>query len=186
MPDNKLTLDEFNRLYAENKFRFTVIANSFLQDWELAEDTVSESFVHFWENRGAIEIGTHPQAYVLGIVRNKSLMALRRRQCQVRLYDRIRSSLLEEAISELEDDKLIHQLFNEEISDIFRKQLEEMPELMSKIFIANRLRNQTYQEIAQQYDISVHKVAREMQKALAILRVSLKDYLPILISILYL
>lgn len=44
----------------------------------------------------------------------------------------------------------------------------------------------TYEEIARKYDISVWKVAREIQTALQVLRHALKDYLPMLVFLLLL
>ncbi|EKC62617.1 hypothetical protein LEA_11750, partial [human gut metagenome] len=40
---------------------------------------------------------------------------------------------------------------------------------------------QTYQEIAQRYNISVRKVTREIQQCLKLLREDLGDYLPLAI-----
>ena len=55
----------------------------------------------------------------------------------------------------------------------------EMPELSAQIFIANRFEDQTYQQIAERYGISVRKVTREIQRCLHLLREDLGDYLPV-------
>ena len=61
---------------------------------------------------------------------------------------------------------------------IFRKSLADMPELSAQVFIAHRFEGQTYEEIAQHYNLTVRQVTRRMQYCLKILRDDLGDYLP--------
>ena len=58
-----------------------------------------------------------------------------------------------------------------------------MSELSRNIFISSRFEDLTYEEIAAKYGVSPRKVKREIQKSLEILRVSLKDYLPLILAI---
>ena len=132
----KMDMQEFDRLYAEYKPRFIVIAHSYLRDKVLAEDLVTDCFMYFWEKREEIGMTTENiPAYILGIVRHKCIDALRERQ------------------QHLQTQQQIYRI---------------------------GLRNiKTYQEIAQQHNISVRKVTREIQRCLKLLREDLGDYLPL-------
>ena len=70
-------------------------------------------------------------------------------------------------------------IVHKDVEEIFRRRLAEMPELSAQIFIANRFEDQTYQQIAERYGISVRKVTREIQRCLHLLREDLGDYLPV-------
>lgn len=75
-------------------------------------------------------------------------------------------------------------LFADEVRDIIRGKMEQMPPRMREVFIASRFEGKTYQEIASQMGIPVRSVTAEIQKALDILRGALKDYAPGLITML--
>ena len=176
---------DFDSLYTEYKPRFMIIANSFLHDRSLAEDLVTDSFVYFWENRDDISSSANNiPAYILGIVRHKCLDALRERQSRLTTEKKLSEIAYRENranLSALEDCDLAQILFKEDIEKIFRRSLEKMPQLTADIFIASRFENQTYQEIAERYNVSVRKVTREIQNSLKLLREDLGDYLPIVL-----
>ena len=65
------------------------------------------------------------------------------------------------------------------MEEIFRRRLSEMPELSARIFMSSRFEERTYQEIAEEYQVSVRKVTREIQRCLKLLREDLGDYLPL-------
>ena len=68
---------------------------------------------------------------------------------------------------------------------ITQQTLSEMPELTRNVFIAKRFKDMSYKEIASLYTISERKVEFELDKAMKQMRISLKDYLPFLLILLY-
>lgn len=179
----RMEMHEFDRLYGEYKPRFILVANSYLRNRSAAEDLVTDCFMHFWENREEIVPATgNIPAYILGMVRHKCIDALRARQqhllTQQQIYQ-LEMRNIRANLAALEECDLAKILFRSEVEEIFHRRLAEMPELSAQIFIANRLENQTYQEIAQRYGISVRKVTREIQRCLKLLREDLGDYLPL-------
>lgn len=181
----RMEMQEFDRLYGAYKPRFILIACSYLRDRSAAEDLVTDCFMHFWEKREAIVPTTENiPAYILGMVRHKCIDALRTRQQHLLTHQQIyqlEMRNIRENLAALEECDLAKILFRSEVEEIFRRRLAEMPELSAQIFIANRFENQTYQEIAQRYGISVRKVTREIQRCLKLLREDLGDYLPVAI-----
>lgn len=179
----RMEMQEFDRLYGAYKPRFILIACSYLRDRSAAEDLVTDCFMHFWEKREEIIPTTENiPAYILGMVRHKCIDALRTRQQHLLTHQQIyqlEMRNIRENLAALEECDLAKILFRSEVEEIFRRRLAEMPELSAQIFIANRFENQTYQEIAQRYGISVRKVTREIQRCLKLLREDLGDYLPV-------
>lgn len=181
----RMEMQEFDRLYGAYKPRFILIACSYLRDRSAAEDLVTDCFMHFWEKREEIVPTTENiPAYILGMVRHKCIDALRTRQQHLLTHRQIyqlEMRNIRENLAALEECDLAKILFRSEVEEIFRRRLAEMPELSAQIFIANRFENQTYQEIAQRYGISVRKETREIQRCLKLLREDLGDYLPVAI-----
>ena len=179
----RMEMHEFVRLYGEYMPRFILIACSYPRDRSAAEDLVTDCFMHFWEKREEIvPVTENIPAYILGMVRHKCIDALRTRQqhlmTQQQIYQ-LEMRSIRENLAALEECDLAKILFRSEVEEIFHRRLAEMPELSAQIFIANRFENQTYQEIAQRYGISVRKVTRAIQRCLKLLREDLGDYLPI-------
>ena len=58
-----------------------------------------------------------------------------------------------------------------------------MSGLSAEIFRMSRLEGKTYKEISEALGIPLRTVTSEIQKALAVLRVSLKDYLPVFLAL---
>ena len=71
-------------------------------------------------------------------------------------------------------------LFRNEILEICRAQLEQMPELTQQIFKARRLEGKSYKEIAEQFGIPQKKVDKQLQQAVTKLRRALKDFFSII------
>lgn len=177
----------FDTLYAEYQPRFVVIAHSYIRDWDLAEDLVNDSFLSFWEKRTSLLLDDKKiPPYILGILRYKCIDALRERQTQIKARQTIyshESRNIQANLNALEDCDLAKTLFRQEIEEIFRRRLAEMPELSAQIFIANRFEAMTYQQIADRYGISTRKVTREIQRCLKLLREDLGDYLPLVMLV---
>ena len=179
----QMDMQEFDRLYAEYKPRFVLIACSYLRDRAQAEDLVTDCFMHCWERRREIgSVTENIPAYLLGIIRHKCIDALRAKQQHLQTHQQIYQIGLRnirENLAALEECDLAKTLFRAEVEEIFRRRLSEMPELSARIFMASRFEERTYQEIAEEYQISVRKVTREIQRCLRLLREDLGDYLPL-------
>lgn len=182
--NDHITSDLFDRLYADYKPKYTVIARSYVHDNHIAEDLVTDSFVYYWENRERLQLEGSPQAYILGIVKKKCLMYLRdlkiHQKAQQNIY-KFAQWEIQQDIAVLEDCELTKRLFTSEVAAIFQSRLVSLPEITRKVYLSNRDDNLTYQEIAQKYNLSQRQVNREMQRALSSLRVALKDYLPVIL-----
>mgnify|MGYP004547468487 CR=1 FL=1 len=186
MTASDITPSEFGKLFVKCRNGFIAIARSYVREQAVAEDIVSECFTAFWDRRDSIELKTTPEAYIIRCVKNRCLnwmrdnsrLVLAEGSIDPDVNMRVRTMLSE--ISILESGEM-DDILSAEVEGIFRKFLTDLPELSLNIFISSRFEDLTYEEIAQKYGVTSRKVKREIQKALEILRDSLKDYLPVLL-----
>lgn len=78
-----------------------------------------------------------------------------------------------------------NELFTEEITKLLKETLDRLPETTRKIFILSRFHHLTVNEIAVQMNLSPKSIEYHITKSLKMLRISLKDYLPIFYLLLY-
>lgn len=179
--------NEFNRLYRDYKKRFIHFAKTYVGDFSVAEDIVIDSLMYYWENRLALDNKSNIPAYILTVIKNKCLNYLHR--------ERIREDM-EKYISDKEEWELNlriatleacnpEKLFSDEVQSIIRKTLDSLSEQSREIFIRSKYENQTNKEIAGQLGLSIKSIEYHMTKTLKLLRVALKDYIPLLLMMLF-
>ncbi|MDD2797135.1 MAG: RNA polymerase sigma-70 factor [Bacteroidales bacterium] len=180
-------LKAFNEAYQKYYRKCFLFAKSYVHDIAVADDFASEAMVKLWENFESMNDVINIQAFLLTIVKNLSINYLRHEQLILDAHQSIASNSqreIELRISSLEscDPSL---LFSEEVRQIFEETLASLPEQTRSIFYMSRIEDKSIKEIAQNFGISVKGVDYHIAKALKVLRVSLKDYLPSLMFLLY-
>ncbi len=76
------------------------------------------------------------------------------------------------------------QIFTDEITDILRKTLQDLPAPQRQIFVMSRVEGKTYNEIAQELGLTYKQVDKSLQKTMKVLRQSLGEYLPLALILL--
>lgn len=87
-------------------------------------------------------------------------------------------SLLYKKLKEQFDDPDYY--FVNELTESINKAIDELPETYRETFQLSRFGEQTNQQIAQSLNVSIKTVEYRISQSLKILRVKLKDYLPLL------
>jgi RNA polymerase sigma-70 factor (ECF subfamily) len=149
-------------------------ATGYLKDPDGAEELVQATFIGFWEKRHSISIDSSLKAYLYRAVRNASLNELKHEQVKQKYV--AQESIQGEKYSEPADHLAIHT----ELESKIRAALETLPQQCRLIFTMSRFEELKYQEIADQLNLSVKTVENQMGKALKLMRIQLKDYLPLL------
>lgn len=72
-----------------------------------------------------------------------------------------------------------------ELMALASKAIRELPDEYRKAFEMNRFEEMTYNEIAERTGVSPKTIAYRISQALKILRTELKDYIPLLVWLLY-
>lgn len=182
MPVIKLFNTIYTQYYAKS-FRF---ANLYVRNDLVAEDIATESLVKLWEvmKKETVE---KPQVLLLTILKHKSLDYLKTRTHEKEVFDAmvewqqrelaIRISTLEACDPE--------SVFSDEIRLIMDDTLKKLPDQTRKVFMMSRFEQKSGKEIAEELGITVKGVDYHIAKALKALRVSLKDYLPLICFLFY-
>ena len=165
--------EAFRSLFFEFFSSLCVFAHRYIDDWATCEDIVQDTFFKIWKNRKSIEISTSSRNFLITSVRNSCIDYLRK-QDLVRVWQE--REVLEK--SKYTPDDLYSHI---ELEQMLSAALEKLPENIRNVFELNRFEGKSYKEIAEQQGISVKTVEAHISKALKILRVELKDYLPLLI-----
>lgn len=177
----ELNLGAFNRLFGEYRQRFIRFAAGYVADAAAAEDIVMESFAAAWDRRDALTVDGFPP-YTLTVVKNKCLNYLRAQGVRLRAAENIHSHgvrLLDTRIATLEACDPA-ELFSEEARRLVDEALDRLPARTRDIFVRSRFQGQSYKEIAAEKGLTVKSVEFEVSKAMKLLRVVLRDYLPLL------
>ncbi len=172
--------DNFNIIYERNYQRSFMFAKSYVHDDMIAEDIVSDSLVKYWRLIST-QKGEASEALLLSILRNKALDYLRHKavhDAAIENLEEIKKRELSIRISTLEacDPE---EIFREEIRTILQRTLQSLPEQTRRIFEMSRFENKTVKEIAIETNLTVKGVEYHITKTLKVLRINLKDYLPL-------
>jgi RNA polymerase sigma-70 factor, ECF subfamily len=176
----------FNYFYNSYYKRMFNFANSYLRDDFVAGNLVQETFMGLWENRENIDPECNLPAYLLTIVKNKSLNHLHRLTITLKVNENIQNQAIREL--ELRCTTLNacnpEQMFHSDVQKIIDQTIESLPNQCRKVIIMSRFEGLSNIQIAVKLNISVKAVEFHITKALKVLRLQLKDYLIFIIMIL--
>jgi RNA polymerase sigma-70 factor, ECF subfamily len=144
-----------------------------------AEDLVMDVFVRIWEDISSITISSSISGYLYQSVHNHCLNYLTRKHKQF-------SELNSETIGKLNalmPPDLAADPFDglkmKELRNRLDKSIEDLPEACREIFKLSRTEELSHKEIANQLGISENTVKVQIYRALAKIRVYLREYLPV-------
>lgn len=145
-------------------------------DFDDGQEIVQDVMVWFWENSSMQVIESSPKNYLFRAVKNRCLTLINRNE----LKQRVVSSMYENQQSQYEDPDFY---IVEELTRKIENALSRLPETYREAFEMNRFQSMTYNEIAEKLNVSSKTVDYRIQQALKLLRVELKDYLPLLMAL---
>lgn len=145
-------------------------------DFDDGQEIVQDVMVWFWENSSMHIIESSPKNYLFKAVKNRCLTLINRNE----LKERVVNAMYANQQSHYEDPDFY---VVEELIQNIEAALSRLPETYRQAFEMNRYQNMTYNEIAQQLNVSPKTVDYRIQQALKQLRVELKDYLPLIMAL---
>ncbi|SMO32206.1 RNA polymerase sigma-70 factor, ECF subfamily [Saccharicrinis carchari] len=147
---------------------------------EDAEGLVQDAFIAFWEKHPSLTNKFQLQSYLYTSVKNNCLMHLRHQKVKKR-YDEMAALEMQNllhlsALKQLDTSIVSFQ----EIESIIERTMADLPPRCREIFTLSRFENKKNQEVAKALNISVKAVEAQISKALKVLKIALKDFLPLL------
>lgn len=167
------TFDEVYRHYFRGLCAFSSQYVSIAE----AEEIVQDTMVWLWENRNTLIPEMSLKSLLFIIVKNKSLNRISHNQVKSKVHQEI----IDKFENQFEDPDFY---LENELLNMFAEAIKKLPEEFRMAFEMNRFDGLTYNEIAQKMNVSAKTINYRIGQALKILRVELKDYLPILLIIL--
>lgn len=169
----------FERLFKTYYQALHGYALSVIKDADEAEEVVQNMFYTIWIKRETVQIHTSIKSYMYRTIHNDCLNRIKHNKVKALYADEYKSSM---AGGFADSSKLMDA---KELEKKINLAIDNLPEQCGLVFRLSRMQHLKYAEIAEQLEISVKTVENHMGKALKILREQLKDYLPLLLSLLY-
>lgn len=141
---------------------------------EDAEEVVLDIMTWLWENREFQIIETSLRSYLFMAVRNRCLDLISKNQTKRRCYEHMFAAEMQTSFED-PDFYVVEELMVK-----IEKAVMRLPESYRIAFEMSRYQDKTYKEIAKELNVSIKLVEYRIQQALRILRVELKDYLPLI------
>lgn len=164
----------FSEIYQRYWFQLLEVAYRKLGSREVAEEVVQDLFTGLWHKRQAQRI-EHLQRYLFMAVRYRIIDHVKARMTHTGYveYSKSHLTLLDRSTEETVDA--------EDLSVALLASLLRLPEHTREVFRLSRLEHQTVPEIAQRLNLSRKTVEYHLTRALKSLRISLRDYLVLLL-----
>ena len=145
---------------------------------EDAEEIVEDSLLWIWENRETLVIESSLNSYLFKMVYRRALNKLAHIDATQRADTRFY-----EDMQEMLQDTDYYQI--EELAKRIEDAVAALPESYREAFVMHRFRDMSYKEIAETLGVSPKTIDYRIQQALKQLRMDLKDYLPLLLPLLF-
>lgn len=149
-----------------------------LHSREQAEEVVQDLFAALWLRRHTQEI-QHLKAYLLRAVKYRVIDVLKARLTQTTYLEHTRLRL------STEDHSTEETVAADDLSLALLASLMRLPEHTREVFRLSRLEHQSVPEIAVRLNLSRKTVEYHLTRALKALRVSLRDFLTLLLLLLW-
>lgn len=182
--DNKNTIyllktgDEqtFDTIYKEYYRGLCGFASQYIAQDD-CEEVVQDVMMWLWENRTALEPDMSLKSLLFTIVKNKCINKI----THVQIKQQVHEKLYLKFQQQFENP----DFYLGELMTLATEAIHKLPDEYREAFEMNRFDNLTYNEIAEKLGVSPKTIAYRISQSLKILRVELKDYLPILLWLLY-
>ncbi|PXY42105.1 hypothetical protein DMB65_02390 [Flavobacterium cheongpyeongense] len=148
----------------------------FVKDNFMAEEVVENVMLQLWENRLKFEKIVDVKSYLYRMVRNGSLLVLKKE---------IKSVELDKSLSE-DAPEFDFNILEEEIYAVLIDALNSLPEKCKEVFELSCLEGMKYKDIAEKLNISVNTVKSQRARAIELLKEKLKNHSELLFILLFL
>lgn len=178
LPEHRKDLTHFEQLFRDLQPRIYAYCCKYIEDREIARDIVQECFINLWENYESVVVSY--EYYLFKAVHNRCLSHFRSERVHSEYEATVKMKIKEIEIHP-ELPYPLTELYVKEVNALLQQSISSLPEKCRLIFMMSRYQGMKNQEIADTLGISVRTVDTQIYNALKILKVNLKDYLPVLL-----
>lgn len=172
----------YNTLYP----RLFYFVREYLGDEEIVRNILQDTFLSLWEKRTILDEDINLGAWLYTVTKNKALKHLRHQE-YVNQFSREKiQTLNEDSLNAFALERLdTSVLALHEIEHIIEKTLNNLPPKYREVFKMSRFGSYKNREIANNLNISGKTVEAHITKTLKLLRIALKDYMPLILYLIH-
>lgn len=170
--------DDFRLLFEHYYAALCLYARRYIEDRDTREDIVQDVFLHIWSKRKSISTNSSAINYLITCVKNASLNHLRRQS----LFLKYQNKTIEKTPVYSRGEDELYTL--KELEEILAEALLKLPTEYRMAFEMSKIKSMKTEDIAVIMNISTRTVERYKSKAIEILKIELKDFLPLLFFLL--
>ena len=156
----------FNELYNSYRVPALRFCNSILKDTEESENIIQEVFIKIWNRKETINPELNFTSYLFTIIKNRVFDHLK----EVKKNDFLKEKYWEKVL----EYKAVDSEVKEERFARIKEAVEELSAKRKEIIKLNYEEGKSYEEIAQQLNISKNTVKNQLVKAKQVIRAQMK------------
>ena len=168
--DDEGAFTEIYRRFWKNLFK---AGQAKLKSDEIVEEVLQEVFLNLWEKRATVQI-ENLGGYLFTTLKYQIISHYRKQM----LADRYSEYIFTKPDSHIQ--LIDNDVHFKEIIAIFEDVLQQLPEKTRKIFQMSRVEFKSTREISEAFDMPERTVEYHITQSLKLLRLQLKDFLPII------
>lgn len=157
---------EFKEVFLKYYNPLCNFCHRYIKDGDEVQDVVQDVFEKLWIKRDTITFEKPIQYYLFTSVKNRAIEKIRKKKRNSELIDNLDTPTQTEDVVE-DTDQFVRK-------EMLHKAIKQLPPKCQKIFIMSKVEGLTYNEIADEMEISVKTVENQMRRAFQILRKILK------------
>jgi len=171
----------FKELFYKYYTALHTYAIKFVNSSEIAEEIVHDLYTAIWNKKNEIKITTSVKSYLYTSIRNRCISQLRKKKVYFQRIDDDDEYFDEsKIIIPVSQENGLSALIASELEDKLMVAIEKLPERCKEIFLLSRFKGLKQKEIAEEMNLSINTVEKQISRALQKLRNALKPYLPII------
>ncbi|MCK5536638.1 MAG: RNA polymerase sigma-70 factor [Bacteroidales bacterium] len=155
----------FKKYYSQ----LCLFVQTYVHDYYLSEDLVTELYTNIWMKRSKIEISYSVKAYLYTSAKNAALTYIRKKKLKTESINEINTIGIASSQTPFE------KYDNEHKENNINKILQKIPPRSRQVFVLHRFEGMKYREISEFLGISIKTVENHISKALKILQAN-KDF----------
>lgn len=164
----------FDAVYRHYFRRLCAFCSQYVDEQEEIEEIVQETMMWLWENRSSLMEDLTLKTLLFTIVKNKAL----NRISHLEIKRKVHQEIIEKYESEFSNPDFY---LGDELYRLYEEALNRLPKEFREAYEMNRTQHLTHKEIAEKLNVSPQTVNYRIGQALKLLRVALKDYLPLFV-----
>ena len=151
----------FDKMFDDYYLPLCSFISSYVKNQQVIEDIVIDCFAKIWEERRSLEIKSSLQNYLVTIVKNSAISYLRQDQLRFSDPDQTMQSIPDEETDPLKDAGILNKLY---------EAINKLPDQRRRILKMAAFEGKSYNQIANELQISANTVKTQMSRSYKFLK----------------